>query len=227
MKWGNLVRAVRRWGGVVIAAAALSAASAWFWSGLVPPVYRAKVYLNVWPSTLELSLQESIRSLLRNYAASITSRETAETVNARLQLDLTPEVLLSKIEVTPLEDEFLLCVEAWDADPFIARDIAQTAAEVFVEKMRVQMLYEEKRSRVEVNIRDAALPGHLHKPKRDLNALAGGLFGALAGGALAVWLAGLEGDYIRRRQDLAPWRLEVLGAIPTSPKAPRRSPGDL
>lgn len=228
MRLGDLARAFHRWGGVILLTAALSAASAWLWSGLVAPVYRAEVYLNVWPSTLELGLQESLRSLLRNYAASITSREMAEAINARLQLDLTPEALRPKIEATPLEDEFLLHIEAQDADPLTARDIAQAAAEIFTEKMHVQMLYEEKESRVEVSIRDAALPGRLQKPKRGLNALAGGVFGALAGGALAVWLAALEGEYIRRAQDLAePWHLAVLGVIPAAPQSGRHWARDL
>ncbi|MBC7315161.1 MAG: hypothetical protein H5T70_01900 [Chloroflexi bacterium] len=223
MSLGSAIRAFRRWSGVILIIAILSAASALMWSSLVPHVYRAEVYLNVWPSTLELGLQESIRSLLRNYAASIASREMAEAINARLQLDLTPEALLPKIEVTPLEDEFLLRIEAQDGDPLIARDIAQAAAQIFVETMRTQMLYTEKSSRVEVSIRDEALPGTLHKPKPGLNALAGGILGALVGGALALWLSGLEAEYIRHSRDVTGLlHLEVLGVIPRTERTSRR-----
>ena len=48
--------------------------------------------------------------------------------------------------------------------PLIARDIAQTTAEVFVEDIDVYMFEQDKPDRVQVSIRDYALPGSYTSP---------------------------------------------------------------
>ena len=84
-----------------------------------------------------------------------------------------------------------------DFDPLIARDIAQTTAEVFVERIKVSMLEQDQRDRVQVSIRDYPLPGILYKPKWKINTLAGGLFGVIAGVLVVFLLEWLEADVIR------------------------------
>jgi capsular polysaccharide biosynthesis protein len=125
----------------------------------------------------------------------------------------------------------LLQIDADDADPLIARDIAQTTAEVFVEDIQVYMLEQDKRDRVEVSIRDYALPGGLHKPKWKINVLAGGLLGALLGMVAVLLLRWMEADVIRGGTDIeGTLGLPVLGAIPVvetgTHRQVRRRPGD-
>jgi capsular polysaccharide biosynthesis protein len=164
---------------------------------------------------LDWGLQQTIKGLMRNYAGQIRSRDTALEVIQRLELDITPDELREKLTVSPIEVDFLIQIDADDYDPLIARDIAQTTAEVFVEDIEVYMLEQDKQDRVKVSIRDYALPGTLHKPKWKINALAGGVFGVVIGLVVIFILEWLEADIIRSSQDIEEYiGIAVLGAIP-------------
>lgn len=208
---------------IVLLMMVLVSLSAFVFSRIQTPVYRATVYLNVWPARLDWGLQQTIQGLMRSYAGNITSRETAFEVVNRLQLDITPEELIAKLNVRPIEEDYLLQVDADDYDPLIARDIAQTAAEVFIEDIKVYMLEQDEADRVEINLRDAALPGELHKPNWQLNMLVGGGIGFVIGIALALVLHQIGSEFIHTGTDLEQYvGLSVLGAIPaTNPKTGR------
>jgi len=205
----------RAW--LIILVMILAAGAAFGFSKLLKPVYRSTIYLNVYPARLDWGLQQSIQNLMRNYAGVIGSRDVAAEVNDRLQLDITPDQLREKLTISSIESDFLLEIDADDYDPLIARDIAQTTAEVFVENIKVRMLEQDQRDRVDVSIRDSALPGYLHKPKVKINTLAGALFGLVAGILLVYVLEWLETDVIRSAEDIERHtKLVILGAIPAT-----------
>lgn len=196
-------------------------------SKLQVPVYRSTVYLNVIPARLDNSLQITTKALMRNYAGNISSRRTATEVINRLQLDITAEQMTEKLTVSPIEEDFLIQIDADDEDPLIARDIAETTAEVFVEDVQVSMLDQDKQDRVDVNIRDYALPGTLHKPKWKINVLAGAVLGLLAGTGLVFVLKWLEADIVRNADDLeTSLGIPVLGLIPVESAGATRRRGN-
>ncbi len=202
---------------IILLTTALAIVGVFLISRLQTPVYRSTIYLNVWPSRLDWGLQQTIKGLMRNYAGNITSRQTALKVIDRLQLDITPEDLREKLTVRPIEEDFLLQIVVDDYDPLIARDIAQTTAEVFVEDIQVYMLEQDKRDRVEVSIRDYALPGTLYKPQWKVNVAAGGVFGLLLGVVIVFILRWLEADFIRTSEDVERYTgIPVLGVVPVS-----------
>lgn len=225
MQLRDYIRLLTKRGWLIIVIMVLAAASALVFSRLQQPVYRSTVYLNVYPARLDWGLQQSIQNLMRNYAGVIGSRDLATEVNNRLQLDVTPDQLRAKLTVSPIESDFLLKIDANDYDAVIARDIAQTTAEVFVERIKVTMLEQDKADRVDVSIRDYALPGILYKPKWKINTLAGALFGLIAGVVVVYILEWLETDVIRSSQDAErQTHLTVLGVIPALANAqPKRS----
>ncbi|MFH1085073.1 MAG: hypothetical protein V1772_04855 [Chloroflexota bacterium] len=215
MQLRDYFRIIIKRGWIIAIAVALTVASALVFSRLQTPEFRSTIYLNVWPARLDWGLQQTIKGLMRNYAGQIRSREVALDVITRLQLDITPNQLRDKLTVSPIEEDFLIQIDADDYDPLIARDIAQTTAVVFVEDVRVYMLEQDKRDRVEVTIRDYALPGELHKPKWKINALAGVVFGGIIGLIVIFMIEWLEADIIRSSRDLEEHLgLAVLGAIP-------------
>jgi capsular polysaccharide biosynthesis protein len=204
-------------GWIIVLATVITVAAAFVVSRVQTPVYRATIYLNVFPGRLDWGLQQTIKGVMRNFAGNITSRTTAMEVLNRLNLDLTPEELSSKLIVRPIESDMLIQIDADDYDPVIARDIAQVTAEVFVEEAKVLMQDQERRDRVEVTIRDYALPGTLHRPNWKINVLAGGVLGILIGVVVIFVLSYLEADIIRTSKELEEYTgLAVLGLIPAT-----------
>ncbi len=217
MQLKEYMRIIAKRGWIILLVAIITTGSALVFSRIQTPIYRSSIFLNVWPARLDWGLQQTIKGLMRNYAGVITSRETAMKVIDRLQLDITPDELREKLTVSPIEADFLIQIDADDYDPLIARDIAQTTADVFVEYIDVYMLDQDKADRVKVSIRDYAIPGALHKPKWKINALAGALLGILVGGLVVFVLEWLEADILRTTEDVeARTGVPVLGVIPNS-----------
>jgi len=216
-------RILAKRGWIIALLTVITPASALVFSYVQTPVYRSTIYLNVWPARLDWGLQQVITNLMRNYAGQIPSRQPAAKVIDRLQLDITPDDLRAKLTVDPIEEDSLIQIDADDYDPLIAPDIAQTTAEIFVEDIKVYMLEQDQRDRVEVSVRDYALPGVLHKPKWKINALAGAIFGILIGGLLVYILEWLEADIIRTAEDMERrLGVAVLGIIPAGTSGPRQ-----
>lgn len=204
-------------GWIILLVAVITASSAFVFSKLQTVVYRSSIRLNVWPARLDWGLQQTIKNLMRNYSGEIKSRDTAQEIINRQQLDLSVDDLLAKMTVSPIESDFLIQIDVDDTDAQRAQLIAQTAAEVFVENIRVYMLEQDKRDRVDVNVRDSATPARVLWPKTGLLVLAGGLFGLLAGALVVFGLEWLAADIIRDSQDVERYSgLAVLGSIPAS-----------
>ena len=227
MELGAYVRIITKRLWIIALAVALTAGSAFVASKLQTPVYRSTVYLNVIPARMDLGLVQTVKWYMRNYAGQIQSRTTAAKVIDRLQLDITPAELAAKLTVSPIESDYLLQIDADDYDPVLAGQIAQTTAEVFSEKIDVDMLEVDKNDRLQISIRDWAEPGILHKPNWKINTLAGALFGGLVGLLVVFILEWIEADVIRTSEDVERHTgVAVLGLIPTlsAPRARAAAP---
>ena len=202
---------------IIVAAMIVGLVGAWLVSRLQTPVYRSTIYLNMRPRRLDWGLQQTIKGLMRNYAVNVTSRETAMQVIEALDLDMTSDQLRGKLRVTPVEADFLLQLDADDADPALAQAIAQTAAEKFVARIHDYMLQQDRQDRVELTIRDYALPGTLHRPNLKINLAAGGVIGIALGVLIVLVLRWLESEVIVSPQDVERhMSLTALGVIPES-----------
>lgn len=218
--WNILVR--RAW--ILILLACITSVSAYVFSKMQVPIYRSTIQLNVIPARLDWGLQQTIKNLLRNYRGQIDSDKTAAEVIRRLDIDLTPAELRKKMTVSPIESDFLIQIDVDDEDPLIAQQLAQTTAEVFVENIRIYMLDQDKSDRVDVSIRDSALPGTLHKPKTKINTLAGAVFGLILGFVVIFVLEWLQADIIHNAREVERYLgVTVLGAIPTASMPERRA----
>jgi capsular polysaccharide biosynthesis protein len=216
----DYVNALIRRGWIILLVAVITAGSAFVFSKLQTVVYRSSVQLNVIPGRLDWGLQQTIKNLMRNYSGEIKSRDTAQKIINREQLDLTVDDLLAKMTVSPIESDFLMQIDVDDIDPHRAQLIAQTAAEIFVEEKRVQMLEQDRRDRLDVNIRDSARPARVFWPNTALLVVAGGLFGLLSGALVVIGLERLAADIIRQSRDIERHAgLTVLGSIPANPKS--------
>lgn len=215
MQLRDYIRIFTRRAWIIVLAVILSAASALLVSKLQIPEYRSTIILNVWPARLDYGLQQTIQNLMRNWAAKIVSRDTAQRTIDKLELDITADEFMEKVSASPDESESVIEVTADDYDPLIARDIAQTAAELFVQDIDAWKITLDRRDQVDITIRDYALPGVLHKPKWKVNVLAGALLGGVVGVLLVLVLQWLEADILRTPDDVEQYAgVAVLGIIP-------------
>ena len=222
MQLRDYIRIFTRRAWVIALVVAISAASALVVSKLQTPEYRSTIILNVWPARLDWGLQQSIQNLMRNWAGKIVSRDTALRTINELELDITPEEFMTKVTAKPVESDSIIEVTADDYDPLIARDIAQTTAEFFVQDINAWKVTLDRRDQVDITIRDYALPGVLHKPKWKVNVLAGAVLGGVMGVLLVLVLQWLEADTLRTPDDVEQYAgVAVLGIIPltTGPRA--------
>ncbi|MFQ6015637.1 MAG: YveK family protein [Anaerolineae bacterium] len=212
----DYARILLKRGWIIVLVALVTAVSAVIFSKTQTPVYKAHITLLVEPARPDWGLANTIKTLLRNYSLQIYRRTTAQEVVDRLQLDIPPDRLLSRVAVDPDEANLTIQIEAKDYDPFIAQEIVQTLAEIFVEERDAANLGLDKRDRLYVSIRDNALPGSIYSPKTKLNALAGGILGVLLGGLIVFFLEWLEADVIRSTEDVERYiGVVVVGTIPT------------
>lgn len=228
MQLQDYFRILIKRGWVILLALIIGAGLGFGISKVQTPEYRSTIFLNVWPGRLDWGLQQTVKGLMRNYAGIIRSRDMAVRVSQELELDLTPDDIAANMTVSPIESDFLIRIDVDNEDAGIARDIAQTSAELFVEDISAYMLNQDKTDRVEISIRDYALPGTLHKPKLKINVLAGAVFGAILGLLVVFLLEWLQADVIRNSDDLEEQaEIAVLGVIPAEASASRSVKGRL
>jgi len=200
----------------LITAGTAFAVSKFLMSESVPgyPVYRAAVQLSVEPARPDLGLMTSVKALLRNYVVQLDTKKRARDVIDALQLDMIDEELKGMWHTSSDESNFTILIEVDNSDPIVARGVAQTMAELFVQERKDWNQEQDKRDQVDVAIVDDVTL-RLHKPSTKVNTLAGGVFGLAVGGAIVALLEWLEAAYVRTRDDLERTaELPVLGAIP-------------
>jgi capsular polysaccharide biosynthesis protein len=204
-------------GWIIIVTAVITAAAAVVFSMLLRPVYRSSIQLNVKPGRLDNGLTLSIKALMRNYAGNIVSDTNLQQVIDRTSQDMTPSTLRGHVRVSPIESDYMIQIDVDDYDGAVAQLLAQRTAEIFVEKVKVDMQDQNKTDRVTVDIKDPASPASLQSPKKKINAMAGGVFGVLLGGLIVLGLEWVDGGIIRSAQDLErALGTDVLGTIPES-----------
>ena len=178
------------------------------------PVYRASVQLSVEPARLDWGLVGSLKQLLRNYVVQLDTKQMAREIIDQAKLDLVDEELKGMWHISSDDSNFTLLIEVDNPDPIVAGQVAQTMADLFVQKKREWNQDQDKRDQIAVEQVDDVRVG-LQKPNTKVNTLAGGVFGLALGGGIVALLEWLEAAYVRTRQDLEQTAgLPVLGAIP-------------
>jgi len=167
----------------------------------------------------------AIREITRGFSEDIHTAGMAAEVNERLQLDLPSAVLLEKVRVAPEVEVYEITVEAFDTDPEVAAEIAETWASLFVERRRIANLELDQSDRILTRLRDRT-EVELWSPKVGVNVLAGLLVGAMVGAGAVHALHVVRSRVIRDPDDAGhATRAPVLAAVPPrgGGRAARRS----
>jgi capsular polysaccharide biosynthesis protein len=209
------LRILRLRGWIIVAAIVLAAVAAFGISALQKEVYRATVFVSTVPARPDWGLGNTAKDLMRNFAANIQTPEVAQRVIDRAQLDMNPYDLLAALQVEPDSSTFTVKVQARNPDGEVAKLVALTVADEFVEERTAYYAQLDKADRIEVKIRSRAIGYEQIQPKPLINAVAGGVLGLLFGIAAVLLLTWLEADLLR-----TPAAVErtlgfpVLGAVP-------------
>ncbi len=228
MELRDYARILLKRGWIIVAVAAVAAASALLFSLLQPTVYRASIIVKVQPARLsDWGQTQAIKDILNTFTRDITTLTMAQQVNDRLGLDLQAPALLGKIVASPDPLNYEIRIDAKDLNKDIAVKIVETWAQVFTEARDKANLELDQSDRVLVDIRDYAT-WDVYSPKKKINTAAGAILGLLLGTIVVLVLEYLEAGIIRSAEDVERYAgLPVLGAIPplgTPEGRPARSP---
>jgi protein tyrosine kinase modulator len=218
--WG----VVRRRGWIIVVVAVLAGALAFGASKVQTKIYRATARISAVPARPDWGLGNSAKDLLRNFVNNINTHDMANQVIARAQLDMNSYDLLAKVTVSAEPENFIIRIDAKDQDPEVAKKIATTMANEFVDERVAYYQTQDKNNRIEVKLVDSVIDAPLYRPKPLTNALAGLLLGGLIGLLIALALEWMSSDVLATIDGVErSLGLPVLGAIPSSGPAQDRS----
>ena len=147
--------------------------------------------------------------LTKDYAELIKSRTVAQEVIKRLDLNMSPDTLMSQVSVQTKSDTRIVTIIVQNEDPELARELANVIREVSAKQIVDVMGVEA------VNMVDEAnLPVSPSSPNVSKNMLLGAAWGCLL--AIAVILIRyLLNDTIKNDEDVERYlNLNVLASIP-------------
>jgi len=201
-------------GWIIVLVAVITALSAYGFSRMQTPVYKGVSKLHFRPYRADWGLTNAAKEWLPLYRERIQSDQMLRHVIARLRLDLDLDTLRGKIATSADQATFSIQIEARDHDPEIAKQIAETLAQVFKEDQDEFNQLQDKQDRLEVSILNDARY-YLFSPRKKINTLAGGIFGVLLGVVIVFFLEWLESDIVRTAEDVERHvGVAVLGSIP-------------
>jgi len=200
---------------MIAVAVVLAAAAAFGVSYFQEDMYSAVVYVSTVPARPDLGLSNTAKDLLHNFAANLQTPEIAQAVIDRAQLDMNPYDFLGHINVVAESSDFAIEIQARARDPEVAKLMALTLADQFVDERTAYYAQQDLDNRIEVKIRSRAIDADKYQPKPLVNAIAGGALGLLLGLGLVLALTWMESELLRTPAALErALGVPVLGAIP-------------
>jgi len=205
---------LRRRGWIILLAAAITAASAFVFSELQTPVYRASVQVAIQLARPDLSLTQSAKQLLRSYAHMMLSENRAKQVIDALGLYMDPRDLKDNVKIAADDSIMTIKIEVDNTDGDVANDIANTWSQLLVQWRNEQNALQDKQDRVFAEIIDPA-SYRLLRPKTKVNVAAGAALGLVLGAVVVFILEWLEAGVIHDPSIIeSETGLTILGTIP-------------
>jgi capsular polysaccharide biosynthesis protein len=208
------LRILRRWGWILVVLAVLAAGSAYVFSAVQTPIYRSTVHIGVQPSRPDFGLSQSTKDLLRLYVSVIYTENFAAKVIDRLQLDMTPTQLRGAVTIAEDASRYNIRIDVDHVNGDVANDIARVWAEEFRAWRDEKNAEVNREDKVDAFMLDNPTYA-LHRPRKAINTLAGGILGVLVGGVLIFLVEYRAASVIRFAEDVERGLgLPVLGAVP-------------
>lgn len=222
MEIRDYVRVITRRWWVIVLVCAVAAGSSLVYSRLQPKIYRASVKLLAEPNRADYGLSLFLSTRFNSYKQELSTPSLAQQVIDRAQLDTLPDTLLEMVKVAPNADESTIQITVDDQSPTEAQVIANTMADIFVEKVTAKnssLAASDLRVDI-VKLETPTVPAQPNSPNTKINVLAGAILGFLIGGLLAFAWEFLD-DTLKTPEDVQRFvSLSTLGSIPTIPDEP-------
>lgn len=139
MELRHYVTLLRRWLWLIVLGTLLAGSAAFVVSKLTTPVYRATTTLLINQATGSMPITDytsilTSQQLAKTYSELIKKSPILDQVIDHLKLDLTPDRLRAKLEVSLVRDTMLINISAEDENPQLAAAIVNEIASVFIEQ---------------------------------------------------------------------------------------------
>lgn len=203
-------------GWIMLLLAILTAGAAYVLSAQETPVYRSTVKVLVIPARSDFGLAQTSKFQLSQFRAYLDSSLIARQVIDKLQLDMTPDQLMSAVTIAADDLSLSLQIDVDLTDGDLANRVARTWGEELVIYRNEENQKNRREDRIDARLQDD--PRYdLLRPRPAINAAAGGVLGLLLGGVIVFVLEFLESSVIRHRDDVErTLELPVLATIPDS-----------
>src|SRR5258708_23760104 len=130
----DYMRILARRGWIILLAMVLTAGSAYIFSKLQTPVYRAEQKILIKPSRPDLGLTDSLKQLVTSWAQRTQTELRAKDAIDALKLDMTPTQLNNQVQIGHDLNALQIVVDANMTNADLANQIARTAGTHFVER---------------------------------------------------------------------------------------------
>lgn len=198
---------------LAIIAVAASAAVSYFY---LTPVYQTSATLiiknsdNQTQEKYNLTEMQTDLKLINTYKGMITGEPVLEEVIKELDLDMSPGQLAGKISVENQNETMIMKINVKDPDPYLAADIANKTAEVFIKEAEDIMGVENIEIYPEAKVSPNQGPV---SPNPQLNIAIALIVGLMVGVGLAFLLEYLD-NTIKTEQDIEKTlELPVIGVV--------------
>lgn len=214
MKIQDYIDVLRRRGWIIILAVVITAVSAFVFSKLRTPVYRASMEVSIQLARPDLGLTQSAKQLLSSYANVMWSEKQADIVIRTLGLYMDPRDLKGDVKIVADDSIMVIKIDVDNSDGELANQIANTWAQLLVQWRDEQNARQDKQDRVFAEIIDLASYSLL-RPKTSINVAAGGMLGVVLGTLVVFVMEWLEAGIIHDPTTLeAETGLTIIGMIP-------------
>ncbi|WLR52855.1 Wzz/FepE/Etk N-terminal domain-containing protein [Bacillus tianshenii] len=152
------------------------------------PVYQVKTKILVNPPLargLDYVDVLATQKLMNTYSEIVRSKKIATIVVNRLELNMSPESLISKVKVDVVKESQVITVQITDKDPEFAKVVANELATVFVQEINNIITVKSAEILDEVDLDRKISPA---KPKPVFNIIIAGLSSGIVAVGFAIFL---------------------------------------
>lgn len=182
---------------------------------VLTPIYQAQTQIlvnqnNNMKEAYTWSQMETDLQLINTYNVIITSPVILNPVIEKLELDVTPEILMNQISVSNESDSKILNITVTDSEPSQAVEVSNTVAQVFKEKIPQLMSVDNINILSPAKLSENPIP---IKPNKIVNILIAVVIGLMLGIGVALLLEFLD-TTIKSEKDIEGLLgLPVMGVI--------------